>query len=142
METNLLSIGLLSDNSPEVMLDLKNGQGTFQYNHNIKEVKIIKDENGGIIITDNAEKATGSMFQYDSLRCEYPKTADNIFATLITAKYPANVESKLVNEYQSAVFGLLDLSYKEPYKDFLIDRIVIRSAVDDDCATNNIPIGL
>lgn len=142
METNLLSIGLLSDNSPEVILDLKNGQGTFLYNHNIKEVKVIKDENAGITITEDAEKATGSMFQYDSLRCGYPQTADNIFATLITAKYPANVESKLVNEYQSAVLGLLDPSYEEPYKAFLRDRLVIRAAVDNDCATINIPTEL
>lgn len=142
METNLLSIGLLSDNSPEVILDLKNGQGTFLYNHNIKEVKVIKDENGGITITEDAEKATGSMFQYDSLRCGYPQTADNIFATLITAKYPANVESKLVNEYQSAVLGLLDPSYEEPYKAFLRDRLAIRAAVDNDCATINIPTEL
>lgn len=142
METNLLSIGLLSDNSPEVILDLKNGQGTFLYNHNIKEVKVIKDENGGITITEDAEKATGSMFQYDSLRCGYPQTADNIFATLITAKYPANVESKLVNEYQSAVLGLLDPSYEEPYKAFLRDRLAIRTAVDNDCAAINIPTEL
>lgn len=142
METNLLSIGLLSDNSPEVILDLKNGKGTFLYNHNIKEVKVIKDENGGITITEDAEKATGSMFQYDSLRCGYPQTADNIFATLITAKYPANVESKLVNEYQSAVLGLLDPSYEEPYKAFLKDRLAIRAAVDNDCATINIPTEL
>ena len=82
------------------------------------------------------------MFQYDSLRCGYPQTADNIFATLITAKHPANVESKLVNEYQSAVLGLLDQSYEEPYKAFLRDRLAIRAAIDSDCATINIPTEL
>lgn len=139
---NVLNIGLLADATPEVFYDLYNGQGTFLYNHNIKEVSVIKDENGGITVTNDEKAATGKMFQYDSVRVEYPKTGDNIFATLITAKYPANVESKLVNEYQSAVLGLLDPSYEEPYKAFLRDRLVIRAAVDNDCATINIPTEL
>lgn len=139
---NVLSIGLLSDNSPEVIYDLNNGQGSFLYNHNIKEVSVIKDESGGIAITSDTEKATGKMFQYDSVRCEYPKTADNIFATLLTAKYPAQRESKLVNEYQSAVLKLMDESYKQPYMDFLADRLAVRNSVDADCVTNNIPIDL
>lgn len=142
METNLLSIGLLSDNRPETITDLRNGQGTFLYNHNINEVMVIKDENGNIAITEDAEQATGSMFQYDSLRCGYPQTADNIFATLITTKYPANVESKLVNEYQSAVLGLLDPGFEEPYKAFLVDRLAIRESVDADCSIANIPTEL
>lgn len=142
METNLLSIGLLSDNRPETITDLRNGQGTFLYNHNINEVMVIKDENGNIAITEDAEQATGSMFQYDSLRCGYPQTADNIFATLTTTKYPANVESKLVNEYQSAVLGLLDPSFEEPYKAFLVDRLAIRESVDADCSIANIPTEL
>lgn len=142
METNLLSIGLMSDNSPEVFFDLNNGQGTFLYNHNIKEVLVIKDESGSVSITEDEDKSTGTMFQYDSVRVEFPKTADNIFATLITAKYTANVESKLVNEYQSAVLELLDPSYEEPYKAFLRDRLAIRTNVDEDCATNNIPTDL
>lgn len=139
---NVLSIGLLSDNVPEVIYDLNNGQGSFLYNHNIKEVSVVKDENGGTVITTDTKKATGKMIQYDSVRCEYPKTADNIFATLLTAKYPAQRESKLVNEYQSAVLGLMGESFKQPYLDFLADRLAIRTSVDADCATNNIPIDL
>lgn len=82
------------------------------------------------------------MWQYDSLRVEYPKTADNIFGTLITAKYPANTESKLVNEYQSAALGLMDESAKIPYEDFLKDRLALRAMVDDDCEALNIPVDL
>lgn len=139
---NVLSIGLLSDNAPEVIYDLNNGQGSFLYNHNIKEVSVIKNENGGIVVTTDTKEATGKMFQYDSVRCEYPKTADNIFATLLTAKYPTQRESKLVNEYQSAVLGLMDESSKQPYMAFLADRLAVRTAVDADCVTNNIPIDL
>lgn len=143
METTTLSIGLLADEKPEVIYDLYNGQGTFLYNHNIKEVSVIKKQEGGITITtDDDENATGKMFQYDSLRVEYPKTADNIFSTLLTAKYPSKTESKLMNEYQSAMLGLLDDSYKKPYEDFLKDRLAIRSMIDADAETYNIPTDL
>lgn len=73
MEANVLTTGLLAKTKPEVIDSLNNGQGTFLYNHNIKEVKVIADKEGGIEITTDAERATGTMFQYDSVRVEYPK---------------------------------------------------------------------
>lgn len=118
MEANVLTTGLLAKTKPEVIDSLNNGQGTFLYNHNIKEVKVIADKEGSIEITTDVERATGTMFQYDSVRVEYPKTADNIFSTLLTAKYPAKTESKLVNEYQSAMLGLLAESAKAPMRTF------------------------
>lgn len=142
METSILSIGLLSANRPQVIDPYNNGQGTILYNHNIAEVDVIKDEMGGITLTDDPEKATGKMFRYDSLRVEYPTTADNIFSTLLSAKYPANTESKLVNEYNSAELGLLPKEYKKPYEDFLRGRLAIRNMVDSDCAILNIPMDL
>ena len=98
---------------------------------------MIVDENGNITITDDPEKATGTMWQYDSLRVEYPKTADNVFATLITAKYPANTESKLQNEYNSAVLGILPEEAKAPYIAFLNDRLTLHQMVEDDFANIN-----
>ena len=142
MEANVLTTGLLAKTKPEVIDSLNNGQGTFLYNHNIKEVKVIADKEGGMEITTDAERATGTMFQYDSVRVEYPKTADNIFSTLLTARYPAKTESKLVNEYQSAMLGLLAESAKSPYENFLKDRLAIREMVDADCETYNIPMDL
>lgn len=133
-----LNCGLLNDIRPAKIQDLNNGQGTFLYNFNIKEVMVVKEENGGIRITTKKKEANATMFQYDSLRVEYPKTADNIFATLLTAKYPADTESKLINEYQSAELGLLDESKKQPYIDFLEDRLAIRQMVDADCQSENI----
>ena len=140
METKILSIGLLSKERPQVIDPYNNGQGTVLYNHNITEVDVVVDEMGGIALATDPKTATGKMFRYDSLRVEYPTTADNIFSTLLSAKYPANTESKLVNEYQSSVLGILPPEYKKPYEDFLKDRIAIRNMVDSDCATLNIPM--
>lgn len=138
MERQVLSTNLLAEKKPAVIDDLRNGQGTVLYNHNITEVATVVDEGGNVTVTDDPEKATGKAYTYDSLRVEYPTTADNIFATLIAAKYPADTESKLVNEYNSAVMGLLPEDYKEPYVAFLKDRIAIRKMVDADCEANGI----
>lgn len=142
MEKSILSLGLLSQTQPPVIDPYNNGHGTILYNHNIVEVDVVKDEMGGITVTDDPKTATGKMYRYDSLRVEYPTTADNIFSTLLSAKYPANKESKLVNEYQSAALGLLPETYKEPYEAFLRDRLAIREMVDSDCSALNIPMDL
>jgi hypothetical protein len=138
MEQNGLTIGLLADSKPAVFFDLNNGYGTILYNHNIKEVKVIKNDDG-ITITTDKKQATGTMYKYDSLRVNYPKTRVNIYATLLSAKFPQSIESKLQNDYQSAELGLLDDSFKKPYEDFLKDRIAIRTSVINDCQTHNVP---
>lgn len=137
---NIIKKGLLSKEKPETILDLNNGQGTIHYNHNAKEVFVIEDEMGSITITEDPKLATGKMFQYDCVRVEFPKTADHIFSTLLTAKYPTNRENKLVNEYQSALLGILPDTAKKPYEDFLKDRLEIRKMVDADCNAADIPM--
>lgn len=142
MRTNTLTVGLLAKERPAVIDDLNNGQGAFLYNHNITTVLVKEDEHGGIEITTDKKESTGTMLQYDSLRVEYPKTADNIFHTLLAAKYPDDAEIKLLNDYQSAELGFLPKDAKLPYKEFLKDRLAIRAMVEEDCKQNNIPIDL
>ncbi len=142
MATNVLTTKLLAKEKPAVIEDLNNGQGTFLYNHNIHEVLVEESEMGGVSITTDPDAATGTMYQYDSVRVEYPKTADNIFGTLLQAKYPSDRESKLVNEYQSAELGILSPDAKVGYENFLRDRVAIRNMVDGDCSTLNIPMEL
>lgn len=142
-KVSVLTTGLLSKEKPAVIDDLKNGQGTFLYNHNIHEVLVIEDENGGVTITDDPKKATGTMWQYDSLRVEYPKTRKNIYATLLEARYPQDVQQKLVNDYQAAQMEILEEAEAEEaeaaYRAFLQDRKSIKAMVKEDCLENNIP---
>ena len=139
METKLLNVGLLAESRPDVIFDYNNGQGSFLYNHNIVEVMVIKDESVLVSETDDESKSSGKMYKYDSVRCEYPRTANNIFATLLMSKYPSSIESKLINDYQAALLGFLDESYKAAYENFLKDRKAIKAMVDADCKTLNIP---
>ena len=142
---NVLFIGLLAkiDQKPLVIDDLHNGQGTFHYNHNITEVMVIEDEDGNITVTTDEKKATGTMWQYDSLRVEYPKTRKNIYATLLEARYPQDIQQKLVNDYQAAQMGILEDEEAdaavEAYTAFLTNRKAIKSMVKADCIENNIP---
>ena len=137
---NILTIGLLKEDQPSVIDKLNNGQGTVLYNHNIKEVFVKTDEHGAILeISENEKTGSKKMYQYDSVRVEYPLTANNIFATLLTAKYSSNTESKLINEYQSAVFGILPKSAKKPYEDYLKERLAISEMIDNDCKVLGIP---
>jgi hypothetical protein len=142
-KVSVLTTGLLSKEKPIVIDDLKNGQGTFLYNHNIHEVLVIEDADGGITITEDKKKATGKMWQYDSLRVEYPKTRKNMYATLLEARYPQDVQQKLVNYYQAAEMGILEDEEADEaeaaYRAFLTDRKAIKAMVKEDCLENNIP---
>ncbi len=144
-KTSVLITGLLKNDKPVVIDDLKNGQGTVLYNHNIKEVLVIESdgESNNVTITDDEEKATGKMWQYDSLRVEYPKTRKNIYATLLEAKYPADIQQKLLNDFQSADMGILEDEEAEAavdaYKAFLTGRKEIKEIVKQDCLSQDIP---
>lgn len=127
-----LVVGCLAKERPAVLYDLQNGQGTKLYRHNITEVDIVEDEHGGIHKAQQGETPTGKGFEYNELRVEYPVTADETFRTLINAKYGADRESQMQNEYKSAELGILDESYKAPYVAFLNDRVALRAMIDED----------
>lgn len=144
METLRLKTGLISVDKPQVIDDLKNGQSTFNYNHNIKEVEV--EQNAGNTEAgegEGSEPKKVKSWQYDSLRVEYPRTGNNILETLLTEKYPQDQQQKLVNDYQAAQLGILEDEEADnaivSYKAFLQDRKAIKAMVKADCVTYNIP---
>lgn len=136
---NNLSLGLLSERLPETFHDLNNERGSFLYNHNIYQVSVLKDDEGGITVIADDEDAP-KMYRYDSLRCDFAKNADSIFAELLASHYSLEKESKLLNEYNSAELGFLSEEHKEPYEAFLLHRINLRDMVMEDCTINNVPL--
>lgn len=145
-KNNVLTIGLTASERPATIDDLRNGQGTILYNHNIVEVPVVPDDEGNVSEADDPKKATGSIFKYDSLRVEYPKTCSNIYATLLEARYPQDVQQKLFNDYQAAQMEILEDDEADAaiaaYKSFLNDRKAIKAMVKADCEANNIPDAL
>ncbi len=104
-------------------------KGTTLYNHNQHFVETT-DEQG------NKTKVN----EYDSLLVKYPVTANTVFAALLNARYDANDEKKLLNDYNAALLGIEDESKKQPYLEFLAERKALRAMVDADCNTNGIPM--
>ena len=104
---------------------------------------MVKDDEGNVSEATDPKEATGTVFVYDSLRVEYPKTRKNIYATLLEARYPQDVQQKLLNDYQAAQMGILEDEEADAaiaaYKAFLNDRKAIKAMVTEDCANNNIP---
>lgn len=103
--------------------------GTTLYNHNQHFVE-----------TTNEQGKKTKVNEYDSLLVKYPVTANTILAALLNARYDANMESKLLNDYNAAQLGIEDESKKQPYLDFLAERKALRAMIDADCNTNGIPL--
>lgn len=129
MATTSLKRGLHSQKVQPTFDVIDRINGTTLYNHNQHFVST----------TDEQGKAT-KVNEYDSLLVKYPVTANTIFAALLNARYDANMENKLLNDYNAAQLGIEDESKKQPYLDFLAERKALRAMVDADCEKNGIPM--
>lgn len=128
MKTDILKIGLTSKEVQPTFDNIDRVKGTTLYNFQQQWVE--KEDEEGKKVRVN---------QYNSLLVPYPLTRKHVFQQLITAKYEADDENKLLNDYNSALLGLEDESKKQPYIDFLADRKQLHAMVFADCASNNVP---
>lgn len=128
MKTDILKIGLTSKEVQPTFDNIDRVKGTTLYNFQQQWVE--KEDEEGKKVRIN---------QYNSLLVPYPLTRKHVFQQLITAKYEADDENKLLNDYNSAMLGLEDESKKQPYIDFLADRKQLHAMVVADCASNNVP---
>lgn len=128
MKTDILKIGLTSKEVQPTFDNIDRVKGTTLYNFQQQWVE--KEDEEGKKVRVN---------QYNSLLVPYPLTRKHVFQQLITAKYDADDENKLLNDYNSAMLGLEDESKKQPYIDFLADRKQLHAMVVADCASNNVP---
>ncbi len=128
MKTDILKIGLTSAEVQPTFDNIDRVKGTTLYNFQQQWVE--KEDEEGKKVRVN---------QYNSLLVPYPLTRKHVFQQLITAKYEADDESKLLNDYNAAMLGLEDESKKQPYLDFLADRKQLHAMVVADCASNNVP---
>ena len=113
----------------------------FNFNSNMKTdiLKIGLNFQQQWVEKEDEEGKKVRVNQYNSLLVPYPLTRKHVFQQLITAKYEADDESKLLNDYNAAMLGLEDESKKQPYLDFLADRKQLHAMVVADCASNNVP---
>ena len=116
------------DNKPSVLEAV--GNGSYRYRYDIEEV--VPE------LTEGEEQTERTS----SWKCEEvvvwsPVTANKITEKVLTERWDANYEQKLVNEYNSAQMGLLSeeeaAARTETYRAFLSERTVLKALVDRDC---------
>ena len=105
------------------------GNGSYLYHYDMTEVDRPAQD---------GEEAAGKQWQYEEVTVWAPITANKITEKVLTSRWDANYEQKLVNEYNSAQMGLLSeeeaTRKTEAYKDFLTERNRLKAQVDSDCA--------
>lgn len=127
------------DNKPSKLEAV--GNGSYLYRWNIQEVKpesVEKTSEEGA----EAQAEKGPQFSCDEVTVWSPLTANRITEAVITSKWDANYEQKLINEYNAAKLGLYATDEAKErikaYTDYLTERAALKAQVDADCADLNI----
>ena len=119
-------MAIYSDKKPSVLEAV--GNGSYLYHYDMTEVDRPAQEG----------KAAGKQWQYEEVTVWAPLSANKITEKVLTSRWDANYEQKLVNEYNSAQMGLLSeeeaARKTEAYKAFLTERNRLKAQVDNDCA--------
>ena len=118
-------MAIYSDFKPSVLEAV--GNGSYLYHYDMTEVDRPAQEG----------EAEGKQWQYEEVTVWAPITANKITEKVLTSRWDANVEQKLVNEYNSAQMGLLNeeeaVRKTEDYRAFLTERNRLKDQVDSDC---------
>lgn len=122
---------VIYDNEPSVLEAV--GNGSHRYHYDIKAVK-----------TESAEKSsvTESKTQYECQEVIVWEslTSNKITEAVIADKWDGNQEQKLINEYNAIQLGITtdktEIANKTAaYKEFLAERVRLKTIVDADCKT-------
>lgn len=112
------------DKSPDVLA--KVGDGSYRYAWDIQPITLEMDG------SDPIEQYTANEVVVWS-----PVTANKITEAAINAMWPIEYEQKLVNEYNSALLGLLPEDEANAkigaYRSFLAERAKLKAKIDEDC---------
>lgn len=120
------------DNEPSVLEAV--GNGSHRYHYDIKAVK-----------TESAEKSSGEESSKTQYECQEvivwePITSNKITEAVIADKWDSNQEQKLINEYNAIQLDITTdkaeiTSKTAAYKEFLAERVRLKTIVDADCKT-------
>ena len=129
------------DNKPSKLEAV--GNGSYLYRWNIQEVTPESEEKKETAAEDGAEvqAENATQFSCEEVSVWEPLTSNKITEAVITSKWDANYEQKLVNEYNAAQLGLYGAKTSEEakahikaYTDYLTERAALKTQVDTDCA--------
>ena len=113
------------DKMPAKLYRLK--QGVSRYVYNIEENVV---DNG-----DGMQPMT--QWSGEEVEVAEPLTSNRITQAVIAARWDADYEQKLINEYNAAKLGLYDddtaAAKIDAYEAFLRERAALKAQIDADC---------
>ena len=119
------------DNKPSIFE--ANGDGSYTYRWNIKEVEIAA---GG------ESEETATKWECEEVIVWGTVTSDKLTEAVIGKMCPVDREQKLINEFNAANLGVYGAKTSTAaqekiaaYKSFLTERDALKAQVDADCAT-------
>ena len=110
-----------SNDKPQVWSAV--GNGSYFYRFNINEIEVPAQTEG--------EEPT-KAWQYNEVVVWGPVTSDVVTKAVMNYIWSKDVEQKYINDYNAAVLGILDSSYIDAYKDFMVQRKTIKEQIDKD----------
>ena len=110
-----------SNDKPQIILAV--GNGSYLYRFNIKEVKVPSSIQGTEVT---------NAWNYNEVVVWSPISSDAITKAVMNYLWSKDAEQKYINDYNAATLGILDSSYIEAYKNFMIQRKSIKEQIDKD----------
>lgn len=124
------------------------GDGSTRYRFNIQEVEVeaTAQTSGDESQASEGDGEKRTQWQCDEVVVFAPLSANKITQAVISHKWDADFEQKLINEYNAATLGLIGGSKSsdeakakiQAYKDFLTERSALKAQVDADCEDGGI----
>lgn len=115
------------DNQPSKLEPV--GNGSYHYRYNITEIQKLSQG-------EDVEQ-TQTQWECEEVTVWAPLSANKITEKVLTQRWDANYEQKLVNEYNSAQLGMMSVEEAtkriNAYKEFLVERAALKALVDFDC---------
>lgn len=111
---------VISDNYPKIFEAV--GDGSYLYHFGINEITNQKM---------NSSETTKS-FEYYEVPIYEILDPTNITKATIAKLWPKDIEAKYINDYNASQMGIIDESYGNAYKDFIVQRKNLKIQIQND----------
>ncbi len=103
------------------------GNGSYLYRWGIEEVTVEREPS-----SEEDTTTAATRWRCFEVVVWATVTREKITEAVIAALWPADVEAKLINDYNAAVLGLLGPEYIDRYREFIEERQAAKERVAGD----------
>lgn len=109
------------------------GNGNWWYNYNIHEVQM-----------ENMDGDMMTSYEYECIQIQGEVTSNKVLRAILAEKYPADVEQKLINDFNAMQLGVIPMTIDEEgeevgpqrYMEYLQFRTEMKAQIEQDCKNN------